>query len=75
MTRPRPIRYDVDTWFVMRNDPEIPKAIIERRRDAAGGDVFLVSRWSLDAAERVLMSVQPSLEKADLLVRCVLPLV
>lgn len=69
MNRPKPIRYDVDTWLVMRNDAELPKAIIERRRDARGDDVFMVSRWALDPDARVLMSMQPTLGEADDLVR------
>jgi hypothetical protein len=54
-SRPKPIRYDVDTWLCMRNDPEHPKAIIQRRRDGRGEDVFFVMRWALDPAEQDLM--------------------
>lgn len=73
MSRARPIRYDVDTWYVMRNDPDHPKAVIERRRDGNGEDVFFVSRWALDPADRVLMGMVPTLERADLMVRWDLP--
>ncbi|HXH33350.1 MAG TPA: hypothetical protein VNJ54_02935 [Plantibacter sp.] len=73
MTRPRPIRLDHDTWLVMRNDPVIPKAVIERRRDKGGADVYFVIAWDIDPLKRVLMSVQPSLERADALVRYDVP--
>ena len=73
MTRPRPIRLDHDTWLVMRNDPVIPKAVIERRRDRGGADAYFVIAWDIDPLKRVLMSVQPSLERADALVRYDVP--
>jgi hypothetical protein len=66
--RPKPIRVDLDTWFVMRNDPVIPKACIERRRDRGGEDVFFVIAWDLDPKNRVLMTIAPTLERADDLV-------
>ena len=69
MTRPRPIRYDRDTWLVMRNDPVIPKAVIHRYVDKRGADQYLVVKWDLDPAERRLMAVCDSLERADDLVR------
>jgi hypothetical protein len=72
-TRPRPIRFDVDTWLCLRNDPVHPKAIIERRRDGRGDDVFFVLRWDLDPGARVLMGTTPTLERADLMVRWDLP--
>lgn len=68
MTRPRPIRYDGDTWLVMRNDPVLPKAIIRRFRQKTGGDLFHVVRWALDPAEQVIMATATSLERADELV-------
>jgi hypothetical protein len=71
--RPKPIRYDVDTWLCMRNDPEHPKAVIERRRDGRGDDVFLVSRWHISPSSRTLMGTAPTLERADLMVRWDLP--
>jgi hypothetical protein len=73
MTRPRPIRYDQDTWVVMRNDPTHPKAVIERRKDAQGVDVFFVLSWNLDPAIRILMGTTPTLERADGMVRYDLP--
>jgi hypothetical protein len=63
--RPKPIRIDADTWIVMRNDPERPKAILERRRDATGADVFFILAWALDPKERVLMGTRPTLGEAD----------
>lgn len=72
MTSPRSIRYDQDTWLVMRNDPVIPKAVIQRVHHAEG-DRYLVFRWDLDPNKRRLMNVVASLERADELVRYDVP--
>jgi hypothetical protein len=68
MIEPRPIRFDADTWLVMRNDPILPKAVIQRVHHREG-DRYMVFRWDLDPAKRELMSVADSLEKANDLVR------
>jgi hypothetical protein len=44
MARPRPIRFDDDTWLVMRNDPVIPKAVIQRVHHREG-DRYLLFKW------------------------------
>lgn len=51
----------------MRNDPVLPKAVIQRVR-RADGERYLVFRWALDPAQRMLMSVVATLEEADALV-------
>lgn len=63
-----PIRYDTDTWLCMRNDPIIPKAVIRRYRDVNRGDVYLIIRWDLDPANRVLMASASDLQQANELV-------
>ena len=68
MIEPRPIRYDQDTWLVMRNDPVLPKAVIQRVHHREG-DRFLLFRWDLDPQKRELMNVVASLERANDLVR------
>lgn len=68
MSRPRPIRFDVNTWLVMRGDPVLPKAIIERRKDRRGQDVYFVLSWDLDPGKHVLMGSKASLEDADSMV-------
>lgn len=68
MSRPKPIRFDVNTWLVMRGDPVLPKAIIERRKDRRGQDVYFVLSWDLDPGKRVLMGSKTSLEDADSMV-------
>ena len=65
--RPKPIRYDVDSWLVMRNDPVIPKAVVLRVHHREG-DRYLLFRWDLDPQKRHLMNVVDSLERADELV-------
>lgn len=67
MTFPKPIRYDVDTWLVMRTDPVLPKAVIKRVH-GAGGDLYLLLQWDLDPAKRLLRGTYESLEKANTLV-------
>lgn len=68
MPRPKPIRFDTDTWLIMRNDPVLPKAIIRRDRtyrDGKLGEVFRVFRWDLDPNKRVQVSGHNTLEDAN----------
>lgn len=66
MTLPTPIRYDIDTWLVVRNDPAIPKAIIRRfvHRDT-GRDYYRVVTWDLDPEKRKLIGRYKSLDEAN----------
>lgn len=52
----------------MRTDPVLPKALIQRVHDVSGTDVYLLFKWDLDPAKRVMVGRYPSLEKADELV-------
>lgn len=54
---------------MMRDDKVLPKAVIRRYTDKSGTDQYLLIRWDLDPAERRLMAVCDSLERADELVR------
>lgn len=69
MTTPRPIRYDHDTWLLMRDDKVVPKAVVKRFVDRRGRDQYLVLRWDLNPSKRRLMCACESLERADELVR------
>jgi hypothetical protein len=60
---------DVNTWVCVRDDPERPKAVISCVHSWWGSDVFLVTRWSLDPDQRVLMARALDLEAANNLVR------
>jgi hypothetical protein len=62
---PKPIRVEVDLWLVMRSDPVLPKAGIQRLRDKDGTERYLLIKWDTDPAKRVLMGVHDSLEKAN----------
>jgi hypothetical protein len=62
---PKPIRYDIDTWLVMRTDPVLPKAAIQRLRGKDGSDRYLLIRWDIDPVRRALMGVYDTLEKAN----------
>lgn len=66
--RPKPIRYDTDTWLIMRNDPVLPKAVVQRIHHA-DGDRYLLFKWDLDPQCRQLMNILDSLERADDLVK------
>lgn len=68
MTYPKPIRFDADTWLVMRSDAVLPKAVIQRVHHAEG-DRFMLFKWDTDPAKRMLMSVVDSLERANELVK------
>lgn len=70
--RPKPIRFDVDTWLIMRNDLILPKAVVQRIQHA-DGDRYMLFKWDLDAQRRQLMNILDSLERADDLVRYDLP--
>jgi hypothetical protein len=70
---PKPIRFDRDTWLIMRTDPVLPKAVIQRFRDRRGTDHYLLVKWDLEPGERVLMGVYASLEKANSMVLYDLP--
>jgi hypothetical protein len=63
--RPRPIRYDVDTWLVMRNDPVLPAAVILRLRNPDGSEFFVAITWDLDPGKRRLVGRYRSLDDAD----------
>jgi len=64
---PKPIRLDADTWLVMRNDPVVPKAVVQRVH-SRDGDRYLLFRWDLDPTKRRLVHVVDSLERANELV-------
>ena len=67
--RPKPIRYDVDTWIVIRADPAIPAAIITRQRTADGREYYRAVSWDLDRDKRLLIGRSATLGGADNLVR------
>jgi len=67
--RPKPIRYDQDTWLVMRNSAVLPAAIITRQRTADGVEYFRAVSFDLDPEQRLLIGRSASLSGADNLVR------
>jgi hypothetical protein len=71
--RPRPIRYDHDTWLIMRNSPVLPAAVILRLRDPGGHEFFVVVSWDLDPDNRRMIGRYGTLEDADGAVRYELP--
>ena len=71
--RPRPIRFDHDTWLIMRNDPVLPAAVIQRLREPNGHEFFVVVTWDLDPDGRRMIGRYATLEDADSAVRYILP--
>jgi hypothetical protein len=71
--KPRPIRFDHDTWLIMRNSPVLPAAIIQRLRDPAGREFFVVVSWDLNPDGRRMIGRYATLEDADGAVRYVVP--
>ena len=71
--RPRPIRFDHDRWLIMRNDPVLPAAVVQRLRDPGGREFFVVITWDLDPDNRRMIGRYGTLEDADGAVRYVLP--
>jgi len=63
--RPKPIRYDYDTWLVMRLDPVLPAAIITRQKTAEGVEYFRAVTWDLDPENRLLIGRSATLGGAD----------
>jgi hypothetical protein len=65
-----PIRYDVDTWLCMRNDPVLPKAIIKRIwvTDKQSGQRLMKFRavtWDLDPTKRTLIGYYNDVGEAN----------
>jgi hypothetical protein len=64
-SRPRPIRYDQDTWLVMRNDPVLPAAVILRLRGSGRQEFFVTVRWDLEPENRRMVGRYATLQEAD----------
>jgi len=67
--RPKPVRYDMDTWLVLRADPVLPAAIITRQRTGDGLEYYRAVIWDRDPEARLLIGRSASLGGADNLVR------
>jgi hypothetical protein len=63
--RPRPIRFDHDTWLVMRNDPVLPAATILRLRSSDTREFFVTVTWNLDPENRRMIGRYATLQDAD----------
>ena len=53
----------------MRNDPVLPAAIIQRLRDPAAREFFILVGWDLDPVGRRMIGRYASLAEADDAVR------
>jgi hypothetical protein len=64
-SKPRPIRYDIDTWLLMRDDPVLPAAIIVRLRGPGSQEFFVAVCWDLDHEKRRMIGRYATLQNAD----------
>lgn len=63
--KPAPIRLDTDTWAVMRDTPDHPKAIIHRVTDTAGESRYLVMVWHPEPSKRRMAGIFDTIQAAD----------
>ena len=59
------ITVDADTWLIMREFPQHPKAIVHRVTDTSGEERFMVLTWYPDPAKRRMAGIYRSLSEAD----------
>ncbi len=60
-----PIQTGTDTWIIMREYRQQPKAIVHRLTTTDGTPRFLLMTWEPIAADRRLVSMHTSLDEAD----------
>lgn len=59
------ITVDADTWLIMREFPQHPKAIVHRITDTSGEERFMVLTWLPDPAQRRMVGIYRTLSEAD----------
>ncbi|MBL3698557.1 hypothetical protein [Leucobacter luti] len=58
------IRYDTNTWVVLRNTPGTPEAVVQRVTDTGGEARYLLLTWALADADRRMVGIHTSLRAA-----------
>lgn len=59
------IQVEADTWIVMREYPQFPKAVIQGFRGTDGAARFMVLTWDPIRTRRRMVSIHESLDEAD----------
>lgn len=59
------IQIDTDTWVVMREDKDRPKAVIERVKWRDDSEQYLLKTWHSDPSQRRLVRIHESVEEAN----------
>lgn len=59
------IQIGTDTWIIMREYREIPKAIVHRLTATNGESKYMLMTWEPIAADRRLVGMHASLDDAD----------
>lgn len=65
MQRSNLIKIAADQWIVMREQPDVPKAIIHRVTDTANTERFMVMVWQPIPADRRMVGIYDSLQDAE----------
>lgn len=64
-TKPPPIQIDTDTWIIMREYRQQPKAIVHRVTSTAGEARYLLMTWEPLVADRRMVAIHKDLFDAD----------
>lgn len=65
MTVSTRIHVDRDTWLIMREFPQHPKAIVHRVTATGGDERYLLMTWLPDPSKRRLVGIHGSLDEAE----------
>lgn len=58
------IQVDTETWIVMREYPQQPKAIIHRITDTGGEARYMLMTWHAERSRRRMVGIHPELQVA-----------
>lgn len=65
MERSNLIQVETGQWIVMRENPNLPKAIVHQVTDTGGVARFMVMVWQSNPAERRMAGIYESLQAAE----------
>lgn len=65
MRQRTPIQIGSDTWIIMRETMQYPKAVVHRVTSTMGDPRYLLMTWEPLAADRRLVSIHETLDAAD----------
>lgn len=65
MNRSDTIIVDANTWLILREFPQHPKAVVQRVTDTTGDDRYLLLTWDAEVTKRRLVGIHKSLGDAE----------